>query len=184
MRQVDTQRRYSDDVAMNGLNVCPNDRGFLLARGADPNVGTTSRIVAFNQVIAQLPLSLSHHLDTFHIAGTAIGKIDIDGNVASPAQGTTPTDDIRRMSYGSLPWHWIGVLEDLRQCNRLKAQQSAFNGRGDGARVSYIIANVCPRLMPESNSVGLGSSTSLLTPNKTASVGVPATAKWRSSNLR
>ena len=126
--------------------------------------------------------------DALDLVGRAIGKIDVDQHVARDAWRQHAADDVGRVVRS--PCSQMRRLArcatvGLRQRERRNAEDGAFHRARDRAGIDHVLGDVAAAIDAGEHEVGRACPLRMWrTPMMTQSVGVPFTAKRRSSTSR
>ena len=148
------QRRHRDDALIDGGEVGVRQGRLLVAQRSDPVIGSAARVVPLDQVVAELAAALGGHFDALDRAGRHIREVDVEVDVAGPFDRDQLSDQLGRVPFGRGPFGRTGVVGELAQGDRGQSHQGAFHGRGDGARIGHVLAQIAAPVHTGQDQVG------------------------------
>ena len=149
------QRRHRDVAGADGGDVARLVDLALLRLVADPVVGAAARIGALDDIAAEAARALARHPHALDRARDHVGEIDVDQDVARPVGRQHAARHVGAVMRGGAPLHRMVVGVGLAEGDRGNAEQAAFHGGGDGARIGHVVGHVGAAVDARQHDVGL-----------------------------
>jgi hypothetical protein len=154
MGQVEMQGRDRNRTLHHRFQIGARLCSLVAGKIADPDIRPVLWIASFDELDSAGAAALSADADTGHRLSSRIGEIHVHQHARWPAHRNETANHLRAVLPGDGEWRLAHAAIDLAQRDRGHAKQCRFHGRGNGAGIGHVLAEIGAAVHTREHQIG------------------------------